>query len=164
MKKCLLDWCNKDTKPHGNYCSAHYEQYRKYGKFLTPQEISMAKEEKRKANIKYCKVCGEVAICKNLCEKHYGRLWRNGDPLKTKHTLKIFRDGYAFIKNWNHPKTGATGYMREHRLIMEKILNRYLLPEEIVHHKNGVKNDNRPDNLELIENQSKHINQYHNNS
>lgn len=74
-----------------------------------------------------------------------------------KNNTKILKGGYVGILNREHPYCNSQGYVPEHRLIMEQFLGRYLDPKEIVHHKNGLKTDNRIDSLELMDSNSDHI-------
>lgn len=60
------------------------------------------------------------------------------------------RDGYVLIRDTQHPAARSDGYVLEHRLVMEKVLGRYLIPDEDVNHLNGKKDDNRIENLRLV--------------
>lgn len=66
------------------------------------------------------------------------------------------KEGYIYILKRNHPFATKQGYILEHRFAMEKCLSRYLKPEEIVHHINGIVDDNRIENLRLFSTKSVH--------
>lgn len=82
-------------------------------------------------------------IKKKKLQKFSGKnswLWKGG-------RIKIC--GYIYVYCPEHPF--AVGkYILEHRLVMEKHIGRYLTKQEIVHHRNGIKSDNRIENLELV--------------
>ncbi|MCX6577801.1 MAG: HNH endonuclease [Candidatus Aminicenantes bacterium] len=74
--------------------------------------------------------------------------WKGGKMLTV--------SGYVLIRTQKHPHANAKGYVREHRLIAEQMLSRYLRPEEDVHHINGIKTDNRSENLKIFKNRAAH--------
>jgi HNH endonuclease len=57
------------------------------------------------------------------------------------------KTGYIYVYAPEHPGANGDGYVLEHRLILEQILGRPLTAHEHGHHINGIKDDNRPENL-----------------
>ncbi len=79
---------------------------------------------------------------------------------------KTRADGYVLVYAPDHPyaisdSDGKKTYILEHRLVMEQYLGRYLLPDEVVHHKDGNPSNNDIGNLELFSSQSEHISKAH---
>jgi len=72
---------------------------------------------------------------------------------KTKH------EGYIYILISEHTHTRATWqkrYVKRADLVMEKMIGRPLKSKEIVHHKNSIRDDDKPKNLKLFKNQAEH--------
>jgi hypothetical protein len=61
----------------------------------------------------------------------------------------VRNNGYVYARVPDHPNATSTGYVYEHRLVMEQHIGRFLGSDEVVHHENGKKTDNRIVNLKL---------------
>ena len=106
-----------------------------------------------------CVVCGkEISVkpsdlklgrgkyCSNECkgENHLrdkNPRWKGGE---------VTMQGYVFILSPNHYRADRRGYVKRAVLVAEKKYGRMLQKGELVHHKNKIKNDDSPDNLEII--------------
>lgn len=137
---CAIEGCEREHYSRG-WCKSHYWKWKKHGDPLVDG----------RRQIKPCSVdtCPLDAVARGFCSAHYSR-WQKyghpdadrpvrgrGIPIKTKN-----KQGYVQVS-----VNGKSSL--EHRLVMEKHLGRRLLSHEAVHHRNGVRDDNRLENLEL---------------
>ena len=109
---------------------------------------------------KPCEHCGILMVlhpstaqtrrfCTKACE-HAQRTKRPTGRIVNGRPVLINAMGYLTIYAPAHPAAGHNGRVLEHRIIMEQVLGRPLTREEHVHHRNGDKTDNRPENLEVL--------------
>ena len=97
-----------------------------------------------------CKVCGKLIHPQSThCKQHFQKFgvehhaWKGGRQENN--------DGYILAYAPQHPRTDKHHRILEHRLIIEQHLERLLKPSEFVHHLNGIRNDNRLENLAITD-------------
>lgn len=99
--------------------------------------------------------------CHSCAIKDVGIRRRGSNHPRWKGGKKKMGDGYMGIllrpDSFFYPMANHEGYVAEHRLVMAKELGRRLLPWELVHHKNGIRDDNQRENLELITDKRWHM-------
>ena len=137
---CRFDGCSK-PRAAGGFCAGHAAQH--YG------GRPLAPLFKPKVGCDF-PGCTKRHFALGYCQGHWRqlRLKRPLTPLREK-SGRILNRGYVLIYEPMHPNAHRTGYVAEHTKVMAAMLGRPLERFEEVHHKNGIRSDNRPANLEL---------------
>lgn len=148
-RECSVEACTERAIAKG-LCRAHYYRLYNHGDLRPDDPIAPGRRGPR--GNRTCSVagCDSKHYGRGYCLRHYQRWKQYGNAeepfrraLAGESTNRwVNNDGYVLIR-----LRGKS--VLEHRHIMEGILGRPMLPEETVHHKNGVRTDNRPENLEL---------------
>ena len=109
---------------------------------------------------------GEIARDVDLTSSHVAYLARRAGIVRSrsasgaKHPRwkggRAESGGYRFVRKPEHPRANPNGYVREHILVVENILGRFLPENAVVHHVNGNGLDNRPSNLVVCEDDPYH--------
>lgn len=153
-------------------CQAHYKRLRKTGDLNEDVPVGELPRGPRKKDVRpVCAVdeCGGEVTSRGWCRRHYQRFMRYGDPLKVSAWASGNREGsekwvarrrkpgdrasqqegYVYVFQPESPMANSRGLVLEHRWVLAQHLGREIAPDETVHHKNGVRDDNSLENLEL---------------
>lgn len=150
-KPCSVDGCTRDAVTRG-WCHGHYQRWVRLGDVMPQRPLG------RQVNFA-CSVngCERDAYARQLCRIHYRRWLAKGDAQPDKPIRIVAGDGYVHRTGYfvvpvppalRHLTNGRSPEPRC-RLVMATVLGRPLHPDESVHHKNGQRLDDRPENLEL---------------
>jgi hypothetical protein len=116
--------------------------------------------QRKDSIIRVCPVCGKTRLLKpsqahiQTCSWTCAGTLRLKRPLDRLHNGRVAildQSGYVMVWEPDHPSARNGGWVLEHRLVVEQALGRYLLREEQVDHINGVKDDNRLENLQVLD-------------
>lgn len=103
-----------------------------------------------------CKQCGKeskqlIHGTSLFCNQKCYFKWKRKNPNKKAYKEKIFVSGYYYLYKPDHPNAIKKGrYIAEHRYVLEQKIGRFLEKNEIAHHINEEKTDNRPENLQVL--------------
>lgn len=140
---CSVKGCSDPHYARG-WCAHHYHANWRHGDPLHPQVRRRERSLQRYAKGVTCQVaeCLVPVLARGLCKKHYARQRAHGDPavvLRGPNGRGSVKRGYVYLTIGGR----AGERVLAHRHIMAESLGRALLPGETVHHKNGVRSDNR---------------------
>lgn len=145
---CAVDDCERQAKSRG-WCHAHYQRWRHHGDVRAHVPLRSSGP---------CSVdgCDRQRYARELCNTHYRRLLTTGDARPEQPIRIVTGEGWDNHGYWVVPVEPSERWlsrgerrMAEHRLAMARALGRALYEDEVVHHRNGHRTDNRLENLEL---------------